>query len=282
MAVRERTCPQCGSHFQYEISRGTDRLYCSFRCKAYGRKVKLIEGCKGKTCKVLNCEKEPRSPGGSICEMHYARLRRNGTLDKIGASPLLKHSGGYVRVYAPGHPMATGGESYAYQHRVVFYDAHGDGPFNCHVCGRANMLANLHVDHLNEVRDDNRLENLRPACPRCNQWRGKTRRDVSWRVRHVHWLEHEGERLPISEWARRLGIRPGSILWRMRNGWPLSRALTERRGVRGPQQLPDSGGRPGEALILGAVGARCRMGAHAENFSRPPIPPRIGPSRAST
>ena len=35
----------------------------------------------------------------------------------------------------------------------------------------------------------------------------------------------------------------------------------------------------GAPLILGAFGAVCRRGAHAENFSRPPIPPRKAPFR---
>lgn len=187
-------------------------------------------------CSVDGCGKRSRAMRSLYCEAHYYRLRRNGTmaLKERRPSPKLRHSQGYVLVYVPGHAMATKGHSHAYQHRVVFYDAHGGGPFDCHVCGKSGTLDDMHVDHLNEVKDDNRLDNLKPACPLCNQWRGKTREQVARRGSHVVWLEYNGERLPISEWARRIGIARHSISWRLSNGWTLAEALTKPRGVTGP------------------------------------------------
>jgi hypothetical protein len=40
-------------------------------------------------------------------------------------------------------------------------------------------------------------------------------------------LEHNGERLNVSQWARRLGIERVTITARLREGWPIERALTE-------------------------------------------------------
>lgn len=188
-------------------------------------------------CTVDGCDALPRSAFSKYCELHNARLRRNGHFDKVMEAHRVEHTGGYVLIPARGHPMATESHrSHAYEHRVVFFDAYGHGPHACHVCGRSGMLADMHVDHLNEVRDDNRLANLKPACPPCNQWRGKSRVEVARKRRTTKLLTFNGETLSASEWARRLGIAPGAIGWRMKAGWPLERALTEPRGVTGPQR----------------------------------------------
>lgn len=41
----------------------------------------------------------------------------------------------------------------------------------CQVCGLESWLGrplNMHLDHINGIRDDNRLENLRMLCPNCH------------------------------------------------------------------------------------------------------------------
>lgn len=54
---------------------------------------------------------------------------------------------GYVRIWAPGHPMAHSGGT-VLEHRKVAYDAGWDIP------------EGHHVHHKNGIRHDNRLENL--------------------------------------------------------------------------------------------------------------------------
>jgi hypothetical protein len=50
-------------------------------------------------------------------------------------------------------------------------------------------------------------------------------------------IEHNGERLPMSGWAERLGIRAATLSYRLNNGWSVEQALTtplqprRRRGV---------------------------------------------------
>lgn len=185
-------------------------------------------------CRAPSCDKVPRSRTAALCEMHYMRLRRNGSFDPIGAAHAIGHTNGYRLVYAPDHPLARPRHPHVYEHRKVFYDARGDGPFNCHVCGIAVTWADMDVDHLNDVRDDNRIENLAPACDVCNPWRGKDKASSTRRKRHARWIEFRGERLPLVDWARRLSIAPGNLARRIKSGWPLERALTEPRGKHGP------------------------------------------------
>src|SRR3712207_9283757 len=51
------------------------------------------------------------------------------------------------------------------------------------------------------------------------------------------WLEHGGERLTLTQWARKLGIELCSLKRRLKR-WPLERALTEPRGKFGPPSRP--------------------------------------------
>ena len=48
---------------------------------------------------------------------------------------------------------------------------------------------------------------------------GENRRDQVW-------LELNGERLRVKEWAARLGLHRRSLLSRLENGWSLEKALT--------------------------------------------------------
>jgi hypothetical protein len=46
-------------------------------------------------------------------------------------------------------------------------------------------------------------------------------------------LTFNGETLPISHWAQRLGISPSALTLRLQSGWPLDRALTTPKRHRG-------------------------------------------------
>lgn len=234
MAMRKRICGHCAGQFEYAIARGVDRRYCSKACRDRARLVQREQRRVGKRCSVPDCPTPPRDGGSAYCELHYGRLRRNGSLDvPRRAKDALDHTHGYVLVYAPGHPMATPGHNHVYEHRKVFYDAHGEGPFTCHVCGTPLTWADMHVDHLDDNRRNNAAENLAAACPKCNTWRGKHK--INRNAVAQRGIEFQGERLTIRQWAMRVGIAPGNLARRLKSGWPLERALTEGRGRTGPK-----------------------------------------------
>lgn len=130
-------------------------------------------------CRVPECTKPVRSSGAELCGMHYHRLYRHGSVEKVARGP--EHTvvrGRYKKAHAPGHPLAciTG---MVYVHRRILYDLIGPGSHACHWCAKSIVWevpegdpSRLHVDHLNGVRDDNRSENLVPACKACNTTRG--------------------------------------------------------------------------------------------------------------
>ena len=223
MADRQATCPHCGMQFTYGSGRGQARRYCSKAC--------MRAGChaahKGRTavrelCSVAGCDKPRRSSGSEYCETHYYRLRRNGTMAlqaEVSPPPkLLEHSSGYLLEYAPDHPLTI--RSRVYEHRRVYYDAHGAGPFDCHWCGCKVTWADMHIDHVNAVRHDNRLSNLVASCARCNIARGKPAAIAAARKRAKHRYTLNGETLTLGQWAERLGVSGTSITWRL-NNWAI-------------------------------------------------------------
>lgn len=239
--VRELTSPTC-SVAGCERAR-VKRDWCGMhyqRWWKYGDPARERETYH--VCTAEGCRAEPRSATIPYCERHYYRLRRNGTLNLRGPALERVSSHGYIVVYVPGHPLAERrGDVREYEHRVVFYDANGEGPFRCHWCREKVTWRDMHVDHVNSDKQDNRIENLVASCPPCNQERGHAKVRRTMRERYATWIQFDGENLTLGEWAERIGISRQSLRQRLHNGWPLDRALTEPRGRFGPR--PHKGGR---------------------------------------
>ncbi|WP_160119653.1 HNH endonuclease [Rhodovarius lipocyclicus] len=215
----------CGAHYQRYWKHGDPE---------YVARPLNLSGCK-----VQGCGRQSRSPTAAFCEMHYYRIRRRGDVNPLPArpaKPTRHHTHGYVVEHRPGHAMTTpGSPRYAYQHRRVFFDAHGEGPFSCHVCGKDVDYSSMHVDHLDDDRSNNRLSNLAAACPTCNQWRGHDKVVAALRAKPGVLVEFQGERLSRAQWAARIGISRNALAARLLSGWSLERALTEGRGKTGPK-----------------------------------------------
>jgi hypothetical protein len=44
--------------------------------------------------------------------------------------------------------------------------------------------------------------------------------------RSTRWIEFDGKRMPMCDWAQRIGITNGGLGDRLKRGWPLHKALT--------------------------------------------------------
>ncbi|WP_440863193.1 HNH endonuclease [Symbiopectobacterium purcellii] len=186
-------------------------------------------------CEVENCGVPVRSRNSRYCEKHYMRVRRHGSTEKQSTRKegKLEHSGGYLLVYAPNHPLACG-TSRVYEHRLVYYDKHGAGPFRCHWCCKSVNWDTLHIDHLDNCKTNNELTNLVASCPVCNQKRGRAKMRQTMRKKSHRRYNVHGKTMCLNEWADYLGISPNSIEYRLNAGWDINKAFSPRIGNSGP------------------------------------------------
>lgn len=129
------------------------------------------------TCAVEDCAK-PAYRHRSMCNTHYFRMYRYGDLESRArkAAPVRINSGGYRKLHRPGHPLSDR-EGYAYEHRLVLWDAIGWHPQWCHWCDEVvEWFTTLEVDHVDHDRLNNDLSNLVPSCHACNTGRALCRR----------------------------------------------------------------------------------------------------------
>lgn len=77
LGMFQRKCPTCSKVFQIGTGRGQARRYCSKECRP-------PKARPTKRCTIEGCEKTARSQASPYCEMHYYRIRRNGTIAPKG------------------------------------------------------------------------------------------------------------------------------------------------------------------------------------------------------
>ncbi|EIU2223833.1 HNH endonuclease [Leclercia adecarboxylata] len=186
-------------------------------------------------CSVDGCGLPARANNTPYCEKHYMRVRRHGSTDKLSTLKPgnLTHSGGYVLVNAPTHPLSRNSNR-AYEHRVVYHQHHGDGPFSCHWCGIMVTWDDMHVDHLDDCKTNNAESNLVASCALCNQKRGSEKMKATHRNKsHRRYTAH-GKTMCLSEWAEYLGISRNSIEYRLKAGWDINKVFSPRIGNSGP------------------------------------------------
>lgn len=93
---------------------------------------------------------ETRQKARFCCKEHEAESRIKRPLDRRhNGRPALMDKAGYVRVYEPTHPRAMNG-GWVFEHRLVVEKDLG-----------RHLAPDEHVHHINGVKDDNRLSNLK-------------------------------------------------------------------------------------------------------------------------
>lgn len=97
---------------------------------------------------VIACGKDPRKPEiGITAKLNsiQARVGRKGGNNKGGR---LKNAQGYIQIWKPEHPNANK-SGYILEHRLIMSEHLG-----------RKLTRDEDVHHINEIKDDNRLENL--------------------------------------------------------------------------------------------------------------------------
>jgi len=227
-------CAQCGAPMNHPPGKGKARKYCGKDCSVAANAERKAAKVYAK-CSVDGCCSPADRVGAGLCEAHYMRVRRHGSTHKLSPAHEgnLVHSGGYILKAAPGNPRALGGYR-AYEHRLVFTKHHGEGPFTCHWCGTKVTWDDMHVDHLNDNRSDNDINNLVSSCPTCNQSRGRWK--MLRTVREKNGVEIRGEVRTMNEWSAIAGISRSAIQSRIKRGWSIEWAVFEPRGNAGPKR----------------------------------------------
>lgn len=192
-----------------------------------------MDGLK-KKCKVEGCSSLPTRPKWGVCEKHHARFRRSGGYGLIPPKERYVHSGGYIIVRDSECKLSRNGV--VYEHRKVFYEKNGDGPFGCNWCGSEVTWGNLHIDHLDGVKDNNDISNLVASCALCNQARGREKMITAIREKSGRFLTYKGETLTCNEWAKKVGISRTTIMNRLDNiGMSVEEAFEKPVGKTGPK-----------------------------------------------
>lgn len=234
MNGKDVACAGCGAirkRSTQEVNRAIRngrRLFCSIACAAATRAAEM-NAKPLSVCAVADCPDLVRSRGATYCEMHFGQMRRNGYLGPKVAPPppvLRDHSHGYKLLYAPGHRLANKTQCRVYEHRAVYYQHHGEGPFPCYWCGTVRTWEDMHVDHLDDDKENNHIDNLAASCPECNQKRGVAKLRKHWREHRGTKIEWRGEWRTAPEWSEITGLPSHVIKRRIAAGWDRERVMT--------------------------------------------------------
>ena len=105
-------------------------------------------------------------------------------------------------------------KGWAAEHRAIFYDVYSGDDLFCEFCGKDWSFRPYydHVDHIDEVKLNNAIENLRPLCNACNTGRTKKvyNKTVTWNGEAKTAQEWgRDDRIPVSGWCIRQRLSRG-------------------------------------------------------------------------
>lgn len=156
-------------------------------------------------CYVDGCERDAMYKIKKLCQKHYFRIMRNGTSDiKITQRKYRRiNSAGYHLIHEKNHPLVNKDE-YVYEHRYVIYNAKNGIAGNCELCGVKEDWATCHVDHIDNDKSNNKVENLRVCCRACNVMRGHSSKHNSFNSRYM--LTVGDATMSADKWASMDGV----------------------------------------------------------------------------
>lgn len=158
-------CSVCGKPFYRQpayIAQG--RKLCSAACnRVYQTKTPVVKACARCGAEMtLKPSQASRQYCSKACDTTAKIVRPTGRTHN--GRPVLLNSQGYYTVYEPDHPFAHKTNGRVLEHRLVVERRLG-----------RYLTTNEHVDHINQIKTDNRDENLQVLSPTEHQW--KTVRD---------------------------------------------------------------------------------------------------------
>ena len=190
----------------------------------------------GGTCSIDGCGKKAKSTG--LCSMHYCRFWRYGSYERSRARvSSYIHTHGYVVEHAPGHFLANSANE-VFQHRRVFFEANGEGPFSCHWCSSHLEWSTLHIDHLDDVKTNNVIDNLKPSCPTCNTARGAWKLNALYLQKYG--IEYQGKRYRVAELAVIAGLTRQGMRKRL-NVMSPDEAMSHKKYHKRPDEQTSTG-----------------------------------------
>jgi hypothetical protein len=93
------------------------------------------------------------------------------------------------------------------------------------VCKRWLAFDNFYEDMSSKPKGYTleRIDNSKDYTPENCKWASP--QEQAFNRRDNHLLTHRGKTLPLTMWARQLGIKPTTLSGRIRRGWSISRAV---------------------------------------------------------
>lgn len=164
----QKTCSVCGKEFTAANARAETAKTCSRACKghltakAYEAQRVKRECLKCGAAISVSVGRAERGNGmycGRACQ-GLAQIGRS-FVDLVGDGEEIHLPTGYVYEYARSHPFASRGR--VFQHRLVMESMMvgvPGHPFLIEIEGKRYLKPGIDVHHKNEVKDDNRPENL--------------------------------------------------------------------------------------------------------------------------